>query len=467
MAADWPMLGCTAQRNLVNTVEKKIPHEWSVKEGEQKNVKWVAELGSLSYGGPVVAGGKIFVGTNNGRPRDPSRKGDKGVVMCFRESDGQFLWQAVHDKLPNPQENDWAQQGIVSTPAVDGNRVYYVSNRCELVCANIDGKQTTADIIWRVDFIKDHEVYPRFLASGSPLIAGDLVFAVTSNGVNEDHKVVSPKAPSFIAADKTSGKVIWQDNSPGEKIMEGQWSNPAYAQVNGQDQVIFPGGDGWLYAFEAKTGKPIWKFDCNPKASEFKVGGRGDRNYVVATPVVYDNKLYVGVGRNPDDGNGVGHLWCIDITKTGDISSELAIETGSQKAEPNKNSGVVWHFGGAAPKGTNRECNFGRTLSTCAVHDGLLYTADLEGFVYCLDARTGHKYWEHDLKSETWASPYWVDDKVYIGDKDGDMYIFAHGKEKKQLGQIEIGRPVNSPVVAANGVLYIMTDSNLYAIAQK
>src|SRR5262249_49611028 len=91
MAADWPMLGGTAQRNMVNTSEKKIPNEWSVKEGEQKNVKWVAELGTTSYGGPVVASGKVFVGTNNGRPRNPSRKGDKGVVMCFRESDGQFL----------------------------------------------------------------------------------------------------------------------------------------------------------------------------------------------------------------------------------------------------------------------------------------------------------------------------------------------------------------------------------------
>jgi outer membrane protein assembly factor BamB len=140
LGADWPMLGGTPQRNLVNTAEKNIPHEWSVKEGETKNLKWNAELGMVSYGGPVVAGGKVFVGTNNAKPRNPSLKGDKGVVMCFRESDGQFLWQAVHDKLPNPMENDWPQQGVASTPAVDGSHVYYISNRCELVCANAEGK---------------------------------------------------------------------------------------------------------------------------------------------------------------------------------------------------------------------------------------------------------------------------------------------------------------------------------------
>jgi len=60
-----------------------------------------------------------------------------------------------------------------------------------------------------------------------------------------------------------------------------------------------------------------------------------------------------------------------------------------------------------------------------------------------------------------------VDGKVYLGNEDGDMYIFAHAKEKKQLGQIEMGRPIKTPAVAANGVLYIMTDTNLYAIAQK
>ena len=463
------MLGGTGSRNLVNLAEKNIPHEWSVKEGEPKNVKWAAELGMVSYGGPVVAGGKVFVGTNNAKPRNPSMKGDKGVVMCFRESDGQFLWQAVHEKLPNPMENDWPQQGVASTPAVDGNRIYYISNRCELVCANVEGKPSAkneADIVWTLDLVRDYEVYPRFLANSSPLVAGDLVFAVTGNGVNDDRKVPSPKAPSFIAVNKNTGKLVWQDNSPGENILGGQWSNPAYAVVDGKEQAIFPGGDGWLYAFEAKTGKLIWKFDCNPKDAEFKAS-RGTRNYIMATPVVADNKVYVGVGQNPDDGTGVGHLWCIDITKTGDLSPEVMAEGGAGKAQPNPNSGVVWHFGGAAPKGGNRDYIFCRTLSTCAVHDGLLYVADLDGFFYCLDAKTGQKYWDHDLKSAIWGSPYWVDGKVYLGNEDGDMYIFAHAKEKKQLGQIEMGRPIKTPAVAANGVLYIMTDTNLYAIAQK
>src|SRR5206468_735108 len=111
LSREWPMCGGTPQRNMANPFAKGVPTEWVAKEQGRKNVKWVAALGSISYGGPVVAGGKVFVGTNNEKPRNPKIKGDKGVVMCFRAADGQFLWQAVHDKLETGQDNDWPQQG--------------------------------------------------------------------------------------------------------------------------------------------------------------------------------------------------------------------------------------------------------------------------------------------------------------------------------------------------------------------
>ena len=173
----------------------------SIEEGGRKNIKWAQDLGSKAYGGPVVADGKIFVGTNNANPRNPKIKGDKGILLCFRQSDGKFLWQAVHDKLPAGRVNDWPDEGICSSPVVEGKRLYYVSNRCELVCADtegfLDGKndgvqdekykdKTDADIIWRLDMIKELGVYPRQLASCSPVIGGDLVFVITDNGVDDE-----------------------------------------------------------------------------------------------------------------------------------------------------------------------------------------------------------------------------------------------------------------------------------------
>src|SRR5262245_60013546 len=119
--ADRPMWGGTPARNMVSPL-KGLRTDWDVKT--KKNVKWVAALGSQSYGNPVVAGGKVFVGTNNEGLRDPKQVGDRGVVMAFRESDGEFLWQITHEKLAAGRVNDWPYQGIASSALVEGDRMY-------------------------------------------------------------------------------------------------------------------------------------------------------------------------------------------------------------------------------------------------------------------------------------------------------------------------------------------------------
>jgi outer membrane protein assembly factor BamB len=475
-ARSYPMFGGTNQRNLVNLVEKGILVDWSVKKGKEKNVKWAARLGDHAYGGPVIAGGRVFVGTNNQRPRDPAVKGDKGVVMCFRLSDGEFLWQALHDKLPDKTLNDCAQQGVASTPVVEGERLWYVSNRCEVVCADVKGDPANkgkAKFLWKYDMIAKEGVFPCQLANCSPLIVGDLVYVVTGNGTNIDtNKLPAPKAPSFLALDKNTGKVAWRSSLPSPEVIRGQWGNPAAAEVGGKTQVIFPGGDGWLYGLDAKTGELIWKFDCNPKkAKAYQPGGAGEQCFIVATPVVHDNKVYVGVGQEPDDGPGVGHLWCVDITKKPVNKDKDLSPVGNNfdpKAPANKDSGLVWHYGGPvvpAPKGDDRDIVFGRTISTVAVHDGLVYATEVAGYLHCVDARTGKRYWMHDFQSETWSSPYYVDGKVYLGTNSNEMLIYRHGKKLSKPEVLAMGGQLKVPPVALDGVLYVNASSYLYALA--
>ncbi|MDP2391609.1 MAG: pyrrolo-quinoline quinone, partial [Acidobacteriota bacterium] len=76
-ATDWPMWGGTPSRNMMSPMTG-LPTTWDVKTG--KNVKWVAELGSQSYGNPTVGGGVVLVGTNNEALRDPKQGGDRGVL---------------------------------------------------------------------------------------------------------------------------------------------------------------------------------------------------------------------------------------------------------------------------------------------------------------------------------------------------------------------------------------------------
>jgi outer membrane protein assembly factor BamB len=483
-ASTVAMFGGTPSRNMINTVDKGILDFWQIEKLQGKvvkakaqNIKWSIRLGNLAYGGPVIAGGRIFVGTNNEKPRDPKVKGDKGIVMCFRESDGKFLWQAVHEKLPGGELNDFPRQGVASTPAVDGDRIYYVSNRCEVVCADAAGDEATgkAKILWTYDMVKEQGVFPCQLANCSPLVVGDHVYVITGNGVDIGKRPPSlpaPKAPSFLALDKKKGTLTWKSNLPGNGILRGQWSNPAAAEIDGKLQIIFPGGDGWIYGLEPKTGDLIWKFNCNPKkATPYKPGGTGQQCFIISTPVVYEKKVYIAVGQEPDDGPGEGHLWCIDPAKKPANKNKDLSPVGDNfdpAAKANKESGLVWHYGGAVipkPKDDEKEFVFGRTVSTVAIHDGLLYATELGGYLHCLDAKTGEKFWLHDFNQGTWCSPYYVDGKVYVGTDSGDMFVFKHGKKENKPKEIPMGSNLKVPPIAANGVLYVNIGSQLFAIA--
>jgi outer membrane protein assembly factor BamB len=106
-----------------------------------------------------------------------------------------------------------------------------------------------------------------------------------------------------------------------------------------------------------------------------------------------------------------------------------------------------------------------RTIGTAAVWEGLVYISDFSGFLHAIDAKTGQEYWKQDLLSAVWASPMVIDGRIYIGDEDGDIYILQAGKVLKVLGKINMRRGVTSTVVPAHGTLFVMTMTNLYALA--
>ena len=451
-AVERAMFGNTFDRNMVSP-ETGLPSDWDVKTG--RNVKWWADVGSQAYAGPVVAGRKVFVGTNNDGLRNPKLPSDRGVVMAFDAAKGEFLWQMTHEKLASGRVNDWPQQGVCSTPYVEGNRLWYTSNRATLVSLDAEGfrdgntgpvsdeknqSPTDGDVVWEFDMMAQLDVFPHNLAVSSPIVVDGVLYATTGNGVDEGHiNIPSPMAPSFVALDATTGKLIWESNLPGGKIFHGTWSNPTFATIKGRPQVIFPGGDGWLYSFEPKTGKLIWKFNANPPGTKYVLGGRGTANEIIATAVVYEDRVYVGVGQDPEHGEGVGNFWCVDATLEGDVTEK----------------GKVWHRGGN---------DFHRTISTVAISDGVVYAADLSGFLYALDAKTGQHYWTHDLLAAVWGSPFVADGRVYIGDEDGDVAILKAGKVKQVIAEPNMGVAVYSTPVARDGVIYVLGRNRLFAL---
>src|SRR5688572_31716461 len=209
-AKDWPQWGGDQHRNMFSE-EKGLPDRFEpgkLKKGTEevdmattKNVKWVAKLGSQSYGNATVANGKVFVGTNNDSPRDDRDEGDRSIMMVFGEKDGALLWQLVVPKLASGKVNDWENLGLLSSPTIEGNRVYIVTSRCEVMCLDVNGQANgndgpykdeakyavldtglppakigpkDADIIWRYDMMDDLGVFPHNASNSSPLIVDDI-----------------------------------------------------------------------------------------------------------------------------------------------------------------------------------------------------------------------------------------------------------------------------------------------------
>jgi outer membrane protein assembly factor BamB len=518
---DWNQWAGSPSRNNVAEA-KDLPGEWEVggfdrKTGEWKkdasqNILWVAALGSQSYGNPVVANGKVYVGSNNGHgyiKRYPSNV-DLGVLLCFDEKDGRFLWQHSSEKLPTGRVHDWPLQGICCAPLVEGKRLWFVTSRGEVRCLDTEGfhdgenngpfkdevstEEHEADVIWSVDMMKDLGVSQHNMCSCSVTAVGDKLFVNTSNGVDESHiNIPAPGAPSFICLDKNTGKLLWKDGSPGTNVLHGQWSSPAYAVIKGQAQVLFGGGDGWLYSFDPAgnadgTAKLLWKFDCNPKESKYALGGRADRNHLIGTPVIYNDLVYIAVGEDPEHGEGVGHLWCIDPLKKldgSDVSPELAfnvsdlskpipprrmqnvVKENGEVARPNPDSAALWHYPGFDADGDGKlafEETMHRTCGTVVIKDDLLFIADFSGLIHCLDAKTGKPHWTHDMLAASWGSGLIVDGKVYIGDEDGDVTILKLSPELEVLGEINMGNSVYTTPVVANGKLFIANKTHIFAI---
>ena len=207
LSQDHSQRGATSLRNNIGT-STHGPTSWDV--GESKtNIKWVARLGSETYGSPVVGDGRVFVCTNNGAgyiKRYPPNI-DLGCLLCFRESDGNFLLQYSSEKLRTGRVHDWLNQGICSTPVIEGERIWFVDNRGQVVCADTLGysddeddglvtsekslmQQDEADVVWVFDMMRELGVSQHNMSNCSPTIWGDLLFICTSNGVDEGYSSV-------------------------------------------------------------------------------------------------------------------------------------------------------------------------------------------------------------------------------------------------------------------------------------
>lgn len=451
----WRMLGGSPGRNAV-AVAVGIPDDWDVASG--KRVRWSVELGTSNYGGPVVGGGRVFIGAGNEKRYVPRVAEKCGTLLAFDAKDGRFLWQ---DHSPNlGRQADFLLPRTTSSPLLEGDRIYYVTAQCQLRCLDAagfrDGRndgpfvdekdtgKTAADRIWELDMAAKLGVFPHEASNCSVIAAGNVLLVCTSNGVDEAHtRVPSPRAPSFIGVDKRNGAVLWTSAGPGDAILHGQWSSPALGRVGERTLAFFGGGDGWLYALEPHTGRLVWRFDGNGRNAVWRTGsdfaGVVRRNAVIACPLFDGGRVYLGLGQDPQHGRGRASLHAIDPRGEGDVSA----------------SRRLWTYG-----------DLGRTITTPIARDGLLFAADLNGLVHCIDAKTGRRVWVHDTHAPIWGSVLLLGEHLLVGNEDGILVALSAGRKKKVVREIEMPSALYAGPAVSGGTLYVATARKLYAIGK-
>ena len=478
-AADRPQWGEAWTRNMVSG-ERNLPESFD--PGTGKNLRWTADLGDETYATPIVAGGRVYIGTNNKAPRDPKHQGDRGVLMCFSERDGKFLWQLVVPKREGDVYLDWPGAGISSPPTADGDRVYLVSNRGQVVALDPDGMAdgndgpfkdesavmtprdsapiapgpTDADILWLTDLVTDGGIYTHDAAHTSILVDGPLLYLNSGNGVDNTHrKIRCPDAPSLIVIDKATGRIVARDGERiGPRIVHCQWSSPSLAEAGGRRLIFFGGADAVVYAFEPLAGLPpagpparlktIWRFDCDPgtvKENACELNGKrvaGNPSTIHCMPVFSGGRLYIAGGGDPWWGKHEAWIKCLPAGAEGDVTA----------------GGPRWTYE------LKRHCT-----STPAVYDGMVFAADWGRTVHGIDAETGKGIWTHEVDGDVWASPLVADGRLYIPTRKGTVHVLSASREKRELAQIQLDGAINSSPVAANGTLYIATMKRLYAAA--
>ena len=468
---DWPMRGKSGYRNPVS-LETGAPTEWSVNDRiPGHNIRWIAELGDYTTGTPTVANGLVWVGTS----RRDRTKPDAGVLMCFRESDGQFLYEYFSPRLPDGRNYDWPWSSLASSPLIEGGRMWFCTNRCDVVSLNIqpliDGTGEPKPV-WKFDLRKELGVVPRTPMIGtssshcSVASFGDWIYVGTNNSRHAGN-VPAPDAPSLVCFHRDTGAVVWSDNSPDENIMYAQFGNPTVFELNGQAQVVIGQGDGWLRSFDCASGKGLWQFNMNAADAKQDDYYRGRRSYIPTAPVFHANRVFAVAGTDPESGgHGAGRLVCLDPGKRGDVSSSL-ITAGT--VVHNDNSAIIWEqVGKNSTFGEKLDPNvIQQSLGGVAIHKGLVISTDMQRIVRCHDADTGMQIWQHDMYGVSFGTPLIVDDRIYVGNDDGTVHVLALSHTKTLLAENELESSIYCDPVFANGTLYVATTRQLWAIGGK
>lgn len=245
--------------------------------------------------------------------------------------------------------------------------------------------------------------------ASSPIIFGSGVILQLDQG----HSAEDGKS-ALLALDLASGKTVWQIKRP----VGATWSTPIIALVDGKEQLITTASP-WVIAYDPHDGRELWRADC--------LGGE-----VAVSPVL--GKGYVLVANQGSNSAAIRPDGRGDVSKTA----------------------VAWTGGDGLPD-----------IVSPLVFDDLMLLVTTEGYLTCVDVKTGKVVWQHDVEATIRASPVLVGDRIYLTDASGVTRILKTGHSYQELGRCPIGEEVNATPAFVGTRVVIRGKSSVYCVGER
>ncbi len=406
-----------------------LPLNWS----NDANIRWRVELPAWAGSSPVLWRDRVFLTSpsargddepegeigRNFRRRAVSIEGPGGariLLMCIAASNGKLLWQQELDR----RNKLFGKHNMASpSPVTDGSRVWALTGTGVLSCFEMAGRP-----VWSFDLQEKYGEFGLYWGyASSPLLFEDRIFVQVLHGA-------TTKNPSYVVAfDKGSGKVLWrQDRKTGARQeCTDAYTTPTIVRADGRNELIVSGAD-FITAHDPATGNELWRCGgLNPE---------GAGNYRICGSPVAAGGLVIATSRE---------------------KPVLAVKPGGQSDVTD--SRVAWRY-------TGRK---GPDVPSAALSGERLYMLHDDGFITCLEARSGSVLWgpERIEGGPYSASPLVAAGRVYCTNENGVTTVLADGPQFKSLAinRLDGGYTLSSLAVG-DRCLLLRTAKYLYCIGE-
>ena len=370
---------------------------------ENTNIDWKTPIHDRGWSSPVIWNDQIWMTT-------ATKEGNKMYAICVNKLSGKIEHDIHVFDVKSPQaitnENTYASP----TPVVEEGRVYVHFGTYGTACISTKDGQ----ILWkRRDLNCDHEIGAG--PASSPFIYNNfLIFNVDGRDVQY-----------VIALNKETGQTAWKTNrsvdfSDVQINQRKAYGTPFIIPRGNSNQMVSIGAKG-VYSYDPENGKELWKAE--------------HRGWSIAPRPVYGEGLvFTMIDRDRPE------MWAINPNGSGDIT-ETHIEWKETKRMPPRASPIFFK--------------------------GLLYVVDRNGYISCIEAKTGKSIWQKRMKGRFSASPILANNLIYFFNEDTVCTIIKPTRELVIVTENKLSsdKLMATPAFDENSI-YIRTENNLYKIKE-